>query len=262
MINVVIVCVNYNTYNKLYKYLESIENAIVAGVSVSIMIGDNSTIKEDLKYLPENTQVYKFDNIGYFGAAFSIINQIKNIDYYDYIIISNVDLLMKKDFFEKLLNLKCNDDCGWIATKIISIREKRNRNPKMLKRPSNRRMRLYKLLYKYPLLDFIYTRTFFKRKRREIENESKGIYAGHGSFILLTKKVFDIYKSLNYPCFLFGEEIFLGELMRRAGLKVVYESSLCIIDSDHESTSKMKSKHYYSENYKSIKYLEDAFFYE
>ena len=59
----------------------------------------------------------------------------------------------------------------------------------------------------------LYTMTLYKTKRYR-SNEAKYIYAGHGSFIILTKAFFQNYSNIAYPMFLYGEEIYLAELIR------------------------------------------------
>ena len=67
---------------------------------------------------------------------------------------------------------------------------------------------------------------------------------------------------MDYPCFLFGEEIYLAEHLRKRGLKTYYDPNLKVYDSDHVSTGKMKSKAYYQYNYKSIDMLLKEYFNE
>jgi GT2 family glycosyltransferase len=66
------------------------------------------------------------------------------------------------------------------------------------------------------------------------------IYAGHGSFILLTRAYFEKCGMIDYPVFLFGEELYLAEECRKHSLRVIYRPEICIYDSEHVSTSKLK----------------------
>ena len=88
------------------------------------------------------------------------------------------------------------------------------------------------------------------------------IYAGHGSFMMLSKNFFEHYKKIEYPVFLFGEEIYLGELIRLAGMRARYVPSLEVIDMEHTSTGKMKKEFYYKCNKESIDYILDHFYNE
>src|SRR3954469_4439982 len=68
------------------------------------------------------------------------------------------------------------------------------------------------------------------------------IYAPHGSFLVLSKEYFRAGGTLDFPCFLFGEEIYLAENLRRLGLDVVYEPSLEVVHQEHKSTKLLKSR--------------------
>ena len=80
------------------------------------------------------------------------------------------------------------------------------------------------------------------------------------SFIILTKAFFQNYSNIAYPMFLYGEEIYLAELIREKFLLVYYDKDIGVKTIDHVSTGKMKSKFYYECNYKSLVYLIDKFY--
>ena len=77
----------------------------------------------------------------------------------------------------------------------------------------------------------------------------------HGSFIILTKEYFKRCGIINYPCFLFCEEIYLGEQCKEHQLAVVYEPSLRIDDDEHASTGNFKGKKYCQFNYQALSYI-------
>jgi GT2 family glycosyltransferase len=154
-----------------------------------------------------------------------------------------------------------NEDIGWIAPKIYSEKEGRDRNPKITNRLSLAKMNLLRILYKYPSLFRLHKKTFHKRKRKEYpEHTELEIYAGHGSFIILTRNFLKKQIRFNYPVFLFGEEIFFGELMKNADLKVLYLPKLKLYDIDHVSTSQFDDKWYCKENFKAVSFLIEKFY--
>lgn len=263
--NVLIICVNYNSYIETNNYLGSINNSLsdTNDINVDVIVADNSDLKSKLVINTCNLISVKhifLDNLGYLPAAANVINLISNIKEYDYIIISNVDVKVDPQFFQHLKNLTVSEDVGWIAPQIWTESESRDKNPKVLERYSKSKLEKIKLLYKYPLLDYIYTNTLYFKKKSRPQYGEMDIYAGHGSFMILTKRFFDFYREINYPIFLFGEELFLAELNRKAGLRVRYIPDLKIIDNEHVSTSKMKKKSYYKYNLDSINYILDTFY--
>lgn len=268
IIRFLFVPVNYNSYDSLRDYLKSLKTAIeyaTGQIQVSVYIADNSTIVENFdvsQFNFDTCRICKFDNLGYFGGAFNIINNINGLTEYNFAVISNVDVLIGKSFFNNVPAYSDKKDIGWIAPQIWSRQETRDRNPKIKIRYTDSKIKFIRLLWRYHILHKIYTRTLYKRKKIGAETNStrQYIYAGHGSFIILTKAFFNVYNSLHYPIFLFGEEIFLGELCRKAGLKVIYDPDIKIEDIDHVSTSKMKSNFYYKCNLEAIDYIIKTFY--
>lgn len=257
-----IICVNYNSHNELINYLESVKNSIKMCNevhSVDVLIADNSALKIELSNVYDYNIKHVFigKNTGYFGAITYILKKEEiKLEGYDYVAISNVDLLMDKNFFVNLYNQKFEESIGCIAPKIYSITEKRNRNPKVINRYSAKKMRLLRLMYKYPVLYCTYAVVFHKLRRKGVhKSDEKFIYAPHGSFMLFTKKFIPFLYSMKYPTFLFGEEIFIAENLRARSLKVEYCPVLLINDIDHVSTARLTNKKYFKFNYESMDML-------
>lgn len=265
-IRILLICVNYNSYCELYNFLKSANNSVknsLSSVCVDVYIVDNSTEVKDViisDFSDLNISISRHGNLGYLGGAFYIINSLDCISKYDYIIISNVDLIIDDSFFSKLSLISPSCQIGWIVPSIFSESENRDRNPKVINRYSKFRLYLLYFMYKYPFLHFLYQKTLYKRKYINKQYNQMEIYAGHGSFMIFTKAFFSKNTNLNYPVFLFGEEIYFAELMRKSLLKVVYFPDLKVIDKEHVSTSKMKSSLFYKYNREAIKYLISTFY--
>ena len=243
--SVLIVCVNYNSYTEVAEYLFSVEKSAknFNSIIVDVIVADNSTEVKNVdttEYKHINVRVQNLDNLGYLPGAQSVINKVKNLNDYDFVVISNVDIQISEDFFANLSKLAYNDDIAWVAPKIYSSDESRDMNPKVLSRYSKKKLFLLYYMYKYPVLYYLYTMTVYKRKKLQPQYAEMDIYAGHGSFIMLTRSFFESYKEINYPIFLFGEELFLAEEILKVTKKVRYVPSLVIYDKEHISTSKLK----------------------
>ena len=259
-----ILCVTYHSYPELHRYMDSVSKAVLSSSKddwqVDVCVADNTETDSEtvLIQLPglHDVKVFTFQkNLGYFGAVQSMMRELTNLADYDFVAISNVDLDMPIDFFSKLKELPVSDKTGWVANAILSGLEGRDRNPKILQRYSVKRLKQLRFLFKYPVLHYLYQRTLYLRKRVYAQRAAMDIYAGHGSFILLTRAFVSVYPQLNYPIFLFGEEIYLGELCKMAGLTVRYEPSLIMRDTEHCSTGKMRKSFYYKCNYEAIDYI-------
>ena len=258
-----LVCVTYNSYSELGEYLASVDVALGRANDeweVDVLVGDNTVENvQAVQFSPgfiRSFRVFSYKkNYGYFGAAQRAMMEVGDVRQYDYVAISNVDLYMPDDFFVKLGQLSLSQDVGWVANAIISGYEKRDRNPKIIHRYSVGRLKQLRFLFHYPLFHYLYTKTLYRRKKAQSARHAMPVYAGHGSFILLTKAFFSACPKLEYPMFLFCEEIYLGEICREANLKVWYEPSLVIRDTEHCSTGKMKKSFYYRCNYDALNYI-------
>lgn len=254
---------NYNSYAELTNYLQSIERALLKcdnEINVDVWVADNTTANvrhvDVSLFQTIEVKVYQFqENLGYMGAIEKLI-EIKGPDRvkcYDYTILSNVDLLLTEAFFTNLLKIQLSKNIGWIAPQIFSLSEKRDRNPKMISRPSAKRIQLLLLMYKYPILYRLYNELVYRFRNKKLDSPTNNkIYAGHGSLMIFTKAFMKDHATFQFPCFLFGEEIFFGELARSSNLQVVYMPQIAVDDIDHASTSKLKRKNYCKMNYESL----------
>lgn len=265
MMRVLITAVTYNSYSELIQFLDSVDKAFsnTNNTYLRVCVADNSTEKESyqLNKYKFDIQYYSFDNKGYFGGATNAINRQDDIDTFDYVIISNVDLQIDNSFFYKLSS--CEDpNVGWISPSIMSTFENRDKGLGLAQRPTKVKLYLLTIIHKHPFLLFLIENTIYRRKtlfQKKCESQ-KVIYSGHGSFIILTKYFIQSYPRLHYPMFLFGEELFLGELVRQKSMRVVYHPELKIYDSEHVSTSQMPSRFRCKCQYDSLMFILDTFY--
>lgn len=269
MKKVLLVCVNYNSNDKLYEYIDSLQQAYALyqdKLYLNVLVGDNSKIV-DFRIPPKiGFDIKLIDNKGNYGylggvnKALKLTNTSPSI--YDFFLITNVDVRVSGSFFNDLINLQFTDNVGWVAPSILSDKEKRDRNPKTLNRPSKFKMRLGILMYKYSPLHKLYKSLFYNRtdKYLPVNRKDNCIYAGHGSFIIFTKNFLKHKPDFSFPGFLFGEEIFFGELLLLYKLKTLYCPKIKIYDFDHASTGLMNNKLKNKFRYDSMKCIFDIFF--
>ncbi len=273
MVNIAILCVNYNSYNELNNYVESIDIAakIAANkVFVDVYIADNSDIKQDIetkKYASINSYVFPYNqNLGYIGAIMQLIKEIgdEKIKRYDYVIFSNVDLLLSDSFFVNLIQTDYPENIGWIAPRIKTIGKNKEENPFIMNRPTTFKIKMLKLYYSssliYILYQFFYQFRHKDRKKMTLNNKIIKIYAGHGSIMIFTKSF--IYKNynFNFPGFMYGEEIFFAELSRIENLNVIYCPYVSVFNIGGVSTKLYKVKLIRKFNKNSLKLIEKLFY--
>ena len=240
MKRIAVFCVTFNSDKELEHYKASLQKAVdktEGGVSLDIFVSQNT----------------EKDNPGYFGGIRRAMLQT-NVTAYDYAIISNVDLTVEEDFFVKLAAYDCAEDTGWIAPQIWSAQEERDRNPKIMHRYPLKALKILKTIFHYPLV-WDLKRRITSRQKKWVSHPAGEIYGGHGSFIILTKRYFERCGVIDYPVFLFCEEIWLGEQCRKAGLKVMYVPNLVVSDAEHASTGRMKLGYYCHLNEMALDYI-------
>ncbi|MBO4718248.1 MAG: hypothetical protein J5658_00100 [Prevotella sp.] len=225
-------------------------------ISVTVLVADNSVPATHVDYQPQYFTLRILptnDNKGYFGAIGFLMKEFDPQEYY-YSIISNVDVLLTDNFFLKLSNFKCDTAVGWVAPSIYSERHQFDWNPQAMQRYSLRKLKILRFLFKHPQLLQLKKKIFHEFK--DIKKHSSGdIYAGHGSFIILPKVYFIKCGIINYPVFLFEEEIYLAEECRKHGLKVVYYPQLKVLDIGGVSTGKIPSLQYCSHYIEALNYI-------
>ena len=262
--NILIVCINYNSYGELKQFLDSIEKSAeyATDAYVEVIIADNSTMYEEVNTASFKTitvSQQKFDNLGYLGGASAVINNIKDIHQYKYVIISNVDVLFECSTIKQLADFDISDDIAWVAPSIYSEKYKKDLNPNILNRYKYWKLLLLKFTYnRYVYL--LYNKLYFSKRRMNVSYPQMDIYAGHGALMILTSNFFKKKEILNYPVFLYGEELYLAELIRNKQMRVVYSPSIKIETIGGVSTSKMPSSNFFHYNKEAIDYILNNFY--
>jgi len=251
MKNIVFLCVNYNSYEELNNYLVSIDEAAkcMPDCVVKVLVADTTTedvqsVNTDFSHVSIEVFASK-QNLGYIGGIRQLISGLEAFQF-DYVIVSNVDVIVPSDFFETLLAYKLVDNIGWIAPSIYSATESKDRNPKLLVRPSKRHLQIAKSLYIHPWIYNMYVKFIYsQRKPNKLTlTESRTIYGGHGSFMIFTDIKFVSQAVSQYQAFLFCEENLFAEELRRLNKTVQYVPEIRVTDLDHASTSKLRGTTY------------------
>lgn len=268
---ILIICVNYNSYHHLLSYARSLSLAHkrAVGVEFKFVVVDNSTISPNRSVLGEIRSIIddfvylKSNNIGYFPAASLAVDSImEDVKSYDYVAVSNVDLEMTQDFFVVLSKYTINKNDGILAPSVISRFRRSDLNPKIITRPSCHKIKKNIKIFKIPFLFWLHCKLSDLKFRlsNACSFGPRLIYAPHGSFILFTNRFFCLGGNLQYPRFLFGEEIFVAEECALRNLHVRYFPDLVINDLDHGSTSLKSVRFISTEHVKSLNYLLGRYF--
>ena len=239
---------------------------------LNIVVVDNSIEKKkppffNLPYDPNiKIELFQCENLGYFPSAQLAIKELKlNLVEYKFSTISNVDVCLSSDFFNKLLSLNIDQDVAVLAPSILSSSKKLDINPKILRRPTARKLKLNSFFFRNPILHKFLVLIHLARVKIMYKNDlsnqntSKDIYAAHGSFFIFSNNFFKNI-SLNFPIFLFGEELYVAELSRKNDLRIIYNNDLKVFDEENISTSQLRSSEYCRLNRIALQYILHEFY--
>ena len=264
MDSILVNAICYNNFSDIKPFVEAFTSYSCDYYNINInIINNGKEIPNDiLCYLNEieNLKVISgHGNVGYFPGAKLGLNIEKT--QYNHMIVCNMDLTISEDFFKEfsLVNIT-----GIIAPQIYSSFEKKDRNPKIVARYNKKQIRKFEFLYAVPYFHFFYKNSVYKLKgliksKKSRKTTSCDIYAPHGSFIVFSNnnQFWDEY--LSYPIFLFGEEIFIGEIAMKNKDRVTYLPSMKVYDRDHGSTGLESETFIRKNNLFAIQYLKDRF---
>ena len=182
-------------------------------------------------------------NLGYFGGAAWALEQWQarhpDSPVPAWVVVSNADLdLPDPTALARLQATPFADEVVAVAPH-IEARRGRALNPHLLRRPSPRTMRLKRwTVFSNRLSLNLWTLSSRLRPRWKAPLPPVGteLYAPHGSAVLLRRSYFERGGTLQHTSFLYSEEIFLGETVRRIGGRVVFAPNVRLRHSGHVST--------------------------
>jgi len=258
--------INYKADSYLTKFVKSIklaENGIDVEVDIHVIDNSRKSKKEiqifKKEYQNTNVVIHSNDeNVGYFGGIPIAQKILLNIET-DCVIYCNPDLQVDVDFFLELLRSK--ENIGIIAPAILSEDEGTDQNPKYTERLPLIKMKRLKYIYSN-----LITHTMFftlarikevidgRKKQKDILLKDENIYAPHGAMFIFNDVSF--FKNLKtFPCFLFGEEIFIAEEAIKNKTLIYYKPKIKVYDVRHASISLLSNKFKRDLYYKSIDFL-------
>lgn len=271
---ILIVCVNYNSYDVLLDYLASIDKSasnVLNKCKVVTCVADNTVSDiQNITYTPQFFDIKIFShhkNYGYMGGAVEVLKELgfSYVGAFDYLIISNVDVILDVSFFEVMLS-KDDPEVGWIVPSIYRIyNNMSNENPFLLNKPSLSRFKKYMFLYRHPFMcglqTYISQYINSKKKNRQSGKVSPlPIYAGMGSIFIFTKRMIQVSYPFEFPCFMYGEELYYGYLVEKNKLKTVFYPDIKAYDICSVSTSKLGNSRKCQMNLDSLTVLQDIIY--
>ena len=178
-------------------------------------------------------------NLGYLGGADFGLDQHEGTSW---TVVSNTDLDLAPDFLAQLRSATEDPAAQTVGVIGPSIASElgREHNPFMSTRPAPHHMRRRYLMFRWTPVARLIVWLSWRRSHQAVAPQpavrsEQQMYAAHGSLFIVSPEYLHRFR-LRYPQFLFGEEIFIAENCRRAGLKQVHLPQLRAVHVGHAST--------------------------
>ncbi|MHC1706083.1 MAG: glycosyltransferase family 2 protein [Bacteroidales bacterium] len=175
----------------------------------------------------------------------------------DFVIVCNTDVQFTgNDFLERLYDQYEDDAFDVFGPDIVSSLTGKHQNPYLERRISKRKLQFFINITQNSVLynAFLLLYYPFKRHIKRSVREKGSPYSLHGSFLVFSGNFFEKGGHLSYGSFLFGEEIFIGELAGDLKLNVLYDPDYKIVHHEHATTGIYKSAIH-------VRYLHDSYKY-
>lgn len=255
------VTVNFNNASLTIEYVKSIVR-VMPDASYKIYVIDNDSEKADkellfnIKGMAEISYLER--NIGYFPAMNTALAVIEKSEW-DYIVISNNDLVLEHGFPEALESINAPSGALVIAPDIVTL-DGVHQNPHEARKIAWTRMLMYSLYFSnYFLGRMMYKLQQCLKKIRNVKNrvvgaeESRRIFLGYGACYLLRPGFFSKNPVLLHPPFLMGEEVYVAYQAQEAGGYIYYCNEVKVKHCDHASCDKVPSRKMYEYSRQSFK---------
>lgn len=231
-----------NTY---LSQLDKLEKDIQ--IEIYVIINDN-TGEFTQEITPRTLSVYTLspnENLGYIGGCSNAyeywIHTLKK-DIPDWLMISNTDLKLPKDFLTILNFTKPN--MAVLSPTVID--ENQNiQNPHLMKRVNKKKIQTYIKIFSSPIYTAVYwlastlKAKWHPPKKTQHNTTQYEIYAAHGSIFILTKEFFKKGGTFENCPFLYGEEIFIAEQNYNLKLSSIIIPSIIVIHKAHSTTGNL-----------------------
>jgi GT2 family glycosyltransferase len=284
---VLILCVNYATDDQTATFVRAAADCPQRPEHITVISNspeEKAGTLSSLVTIDGVRVIFPTTNLGYFGGAtFGLKEYLLARPLPEWVIVSNADIVFHDPyFFEKL------KDCYSAATLPAVIApdiladhfvylsdSPKHQNPYMRNRPSAAKMRASYFISRHHVMYVCYEfltkikntlrnaliQLFF-RERDEPQAAPEPIYAPFGAFIILHRSYFEHGGNLDHGCFLYGEEIFVAESVRRMNLKIVYDQRLGVTHRHLGAASLVPSKSRSRFAMDAARYLVNTFFSE
>ncbi len=271
MKKIVIICVCYYNVDEVIDYVNHVKKQSAID-KIDIVVTNNNDSDQEFHTLvnginDQNIYLYNAGkNLGYIhGINYGLNRYLEGHVMPEWVIMSNTDIRYESEYFyEQLLSFYPNGYDCIIAPSIYSVYQNLYQNPLVINRYSKFRMFVLTNIFKYMIIERCFNianiirKKFEKSKKTLIENQE--IYSGHGACLIINRRYFLNGGNLNYGGFLFGEELYIAEMVKLIGGKTYFDNRLRIKHYEHSTIKKVKRRTINQHYFLSMKYIFRKFY--
>lgn len=247
------ICVNFNNSNYTKKMCESLRLQSRRGLDfvISCSIVDNSTNDEDSKEIEVFSKKYSWidyirapTNLGYFGGLNYGLSMAASVDP-DFVVICNNDLVFDEEFCNKIFRKTYDANIFAVCPAVITA-DGIHQNPHHLKKISWFRLFQFDLFFSNYYMARLMSQ--FLRLVRPVKSspsqpqEGCEIHIGIGACYVLTSEFLRRFNKLNFPHFLYGEEVYFSDQIHSAGGILWYDPELLVHHAESATLSKIPKR--------------------
>jgi len=251
MINIAIICVNYNNAFYTKALINSIESQKYDKNKIKflILVVDNSESEESKLDLSKKLNCFAdvkiLDptiNLGYFHGLNYGLNNIKLSDY-RFVVVANNDITFDKLFFANLCDSIYPSNAMVICPDVIT-KDGFHQNPHRSKCYTYLDIFLFDLYFSNFYIARFMTilnslrKRFFKYKLRSVPSYLIELYSGIGACYVLTSLFTSHHTNLFFPGFLYGEEACLAYQVIKSGGRTYFDPNLLVRHEESATLSK------------------------
>lgn len=249
--NIIFCVLTYKNHEDLQELINSLKIGKF-NFSYRIVVVNNFADNKSLERIKNIASINDCDfiensNLGYSHANNKAIEFAKEKYEYNFIIISNPDVIVKEFDYDRLMKF----DDAIIAPEIICMNKKKQ-NPMYFKyMPISERIVYHGFMTNIRLIQFFgillnKMNRYFNRIINKITQKKEiQIYACHGSFIIFSKKaLLKLEKVFDENIFLFCEESDLAQKAKSFKIKIIYDKEIKILHKEDGSMNLSKNNMY------------------
>ena len=242
---ILVLLIGFGNPTELANYLNQVDAATrLENQTIDIVVVVNKGVPEDFAELGSGLLRTGYfvlspgSNLGYLpGCSYGLDWYKQNHAMPDWVVVSNTDLTIPSDLFS--ITRHATKEVGQ-ASPVVEDSDGSQQNPHLITRPTIQRMRILRAVHYFSFIGaaYIWASSHRKQSRRRpvLASAELELYSAHGSIFFLSRKFFESGGTISGSPMLYSEELFIGEQLRKLGLKSICYRNYRVLHESHAQT--------------------------